>query len=537
MRKSFLYISLVAALAGTGCTKDFDEINTDPTRSSPANFDPNYFLSSSQWEHANAISGYNGPILFQSGWVQIFASTSSGAANYYSNADKYVPSSNTNTYLGSSWNVAFRSASLANEAIETTANRPELSNLSSIATIMKVLNAQYLTDTYGDIPYSQALQAKTNVTLPVYDKQQDVYKAMLADLDAAVTKLDPAKAGPTADLFPYKGNVAQWKRFGNSLLLRIAMRLVKVDPALAKQYAEKAFAGGTLSSVADDAYIKGDEANGYRNANTAALNVAGDFYEVRWSKTLIDFLKSTNDPRVGVIAEVPVAGLAGNQAFGLAGNNDPAIQKGLPNGFDLNGGATDISRSPGYAGGTGTGADLTPIGQYSRPRSAVYGNYSGPVFVLSYAESELLLAEAAARGWSVGVGAAQHYANALGAAIQSLGAFGGAATVPAATVTAYVASRPLDVSSQTASLKMINEQYWATTGVQLNFSEAWNNWKRSGYPVLTPVNYPGNFSGGAIPRRQPYPLSEATLNGANYSAAVGGLSGGDVWTSRLWWDK
>ncbi len=81
MKKILIYFSFACAIIQTGCTKNFDEINTDPTRSSPANFDPNYFLSSSQWEYVAATDGYTGSILFQSGWVQIFASTSSGGAN------------------------------------------------------------------------------------------------------------------------------------------------------------------------------------------------------------------------------------------------------------------------------------------------------------------------------------------------------------------------------------------------------------------------------------------------------------------------
>ncbi len=537
MKKLIIYLCLGLTLFGAGCTRDFDEINTDPTRSTPENFNPNYFLSSSQWEYINAISGYNGAILFQSGWMQIFASTSSGAANYYSNADKYVPSGNTNDYLGRSWNIGFRSSSLANEIITLTSDDPELVNLTNIAVIMKVLNAQYLADMYGDIPYTQALQAKSGLTLPVYDPQENVYKAMLSDLDAALSKLDPNKQGPTADLFPYKGDVTQWKRFGYSLMLRIAMRLVKADPNTAKTYAEKAAAGGTFASVADDAYVKADDPGGYRNPNAAALNVVGDLYEVRWSKRLIDFLKSTNDPRLGVIAEVPPAGLAANQDINLPGNNDPAIQIGMPNGYDLNGGATDISKSPGYPGGTGSGADFTPIGKYSRPRNDVYGDYSGVIFVLTYAETELLLAEAAVRGWNVGGTAAQHFANGVSGGIQSLAAFGPAGVISIATANAYAAAHPLDVSSTQSALKMINELYWVTTGTLLNFVEAWNNWKRSGYPELANVNYPGSFSGGVIPRRQPYPLTESTLNSTNYQEAVSRLTGGDTWTSRVWWDK
>ncbi|MDX2045848.1 MAG: SusD/RagB family nutrient-binding outer membrane lipoprotein [Chitinophagaceae bacterium] len=537
MKKIFLYTGIVFLVFQTSCTKDFEKINTDPTQSSPGNFNSDYFLSSSQANYINAITGYNGAILFQSGWVQVFASTTSGAANYYSNMDKYVPSGNTNDYAARGWRVNYRAASLANEIIKNYAGNADKVNVVSAATVMKVLSLQYITDMYGDCPYKEALQGADGLSLPVYDKQQDVYKAMLSELDAALTKFDASKAKPSADLFSYAGDVAKWKKFGYSLMLRLAMRLTKADAATAKTYAEKAFTGGTFSSVADDAYIKGDDANGYRSENSRALITAADFYQVRWSKKLIDFLKSTNDPRVSAIAEVPQAGLAANQNIGLSGDNSFAAQTGLPNGWDLNGGATDIANSPGYPGGTGAGADFTPIGKYSRPRTSVYGSLNSAQFILTYAETELLLAEAAVRGWNVGGTAAAHYKNGVSGALQSLATLSANAAISAATADAYATANPLDVSSQTASLKMINEQYWATAGIFLNFVEAWNNWRRSGYPVLTPVTYAGNFSGGVIPRRQIYPTEEATANGANYATGVSSLTGGDVWSAKVWWDK
>ena len=536
MKKIFRYFVVALAFSTVSCDGDFDEINTDPTKSSPANFDPNFFLSTSQWNYLDGTMGYNGPTLFQSGWMQIWASTSSGGANYYTNMDKYVPSGNTNDYQGRSWNSCYRSASLANEIVFLTSEDPELVNLTSVAQIMKILNIQYITDMYGDCPYAEALQAKTGTTLPVYDDQQSLYTALLSDLDAAVGSLDDAKAIPTSDLI-YGGDIAKWRKFGYSLMLRMAMRLTKADAATAKTYAEKAAAGGTFASAEDDAYILCDNANGYRNDYARDLTTAADFYQVRWSKTLIDYLKTTNDPRIGVIAEVPLDGLEANQTVGLAGNDDPALQLGLPNGYDLNAGTTDITTSPGYPGGTGTGDDETPIGKYSRPKTSIYGNLDGPVFILTYAQTELLLAEAAVRGFSVTGTAATHYENAIVGALLSLAPFGAEATISASVAADFAAANPLDVSTMDNSLKMINEQYWATSGTLLNFTDAWNNWKRSGYPVLTPVVYPGNFSGGVIPRRQPYPTTEGTLNGANYQTAVGRLSGGDTWSARIWWDN
>lgn len=533
MNKKLLALTLLIGGSQFSCTSTFDALNTDPTKASSAVFDPNLLLPSIQWTHVNANAGYNGPLLFQSMWVQILASTTSGAATYYSNADKYVISSNTNDYQQRTWSIDYSAASNAYEMQQLTNGKPALVNLNNIGKIMQVQALANVSDTYGDIPYSQALQAKSaGVTLPVYDAQETVYKSMLSQLETATAALSASAALPTNDAFPYKGNIVKWKKYGYSLMLKLAMRLTKADLATAKTYAEKAVAGGVFSSVDDDAYVLGNNANGYTNSNGQALTTSADIYQVRWSKTLIDYLKATGDPRLGVVAEVPTDGLTANQAL-TAGNSTPSLQLGLPNGYDLNGGATDISKSAGYPGGTGTGADATPIGKYSRP-TLIYRNRDAPLFVLTYAETELLLAEAVTRGFAVGGTAAGHYKNGVVAGMLALARYGAAGTIPAATATAYADANPLVAAN---ALKQINEQYWATTGLLMNFMESWNNWKRSGFPVLTPVNYVGNFSGGMIPRRQPYPTAEATLNTASYSTAVGKLTGGDTWTSRVYWDK
>jgi hypothetical protein len=211
----------------------------------------------------------------------------------------------------------------------------------------------------------------------------------------------------------------------------------------------------------------------------------------------------------------------------------------MPSGYDQNGGATDISASPGYPGASGSvaGKSFNKIGKYSRPTTTLYIPLTTPGFVLTYAQTEFLLAEAAARGWNAGSNAATHYANALSAALQTYGTLNAVGVISAGTADTYAAAHPLDISSLDNSLQQINTQYWAFTGTIFDFVEAWTNWRRSGYPALTPVNYTGNFSSGSIPRRQQYPTTEAATNPDNYKTAVGNLSGGDNWTSHVWWDK
>jgi hypothetical protein len=536
MKKLLIYISAITGIFFTSCTKDFDSVNTDPTQATADQFNPQLLLPSAEQNLVSALAGYTGPILFQSGWVQIFASTSTGAAVYYNNADKYVQTSGTFGYTSSTWNNSYLGASYANRAIQLSQDNPDLINLKAAATIIKVLCIQNVTDTYGDCPYTQAFQATSGSFLPAYDKQADLYPLLLSQLDSAVHEFDASKTAITNDLLPYKGNIDQWKKLGYSAMLKMAMRLTKVDAATAQKYAEEAVAGGTFASNADDAYIVTDNAHGFGNGNAGPLRTPGDIYEVRWSQTFINLLKANDDPRLGTIAEVPQAGLAENFLLD-PGNTDPDVQIGLPNGYDIKGGATDISHSPGYPGANGAAGDVAPIVKYSRPRASIYTNQNAPLYILTYGETQLLLAEAKVRGWNVGSStAAQFFQNGVSGGIKSLAALGADATISATDADTYAASFPLDGSSAAASLKQINEQYWLINGSFLNFSEAWSNWRRSGYPVLTPVNYTGNFSNGTIPRRQIYPPSESTLDPEAYQAAVADM-GGDNWTTRVWWDK
>jgi len=529
------YISIFLTgifLMASACDSDFEDINTDPNRADGGVFDPNLILPTVSYNYGNMMTGYTGAILFQSMWVQVMASTTTGGANYYSNADKYVASVNTNSYIQSVWNDGYSAASRVFQ-MQNLAMEKGLTNLNAVGEIWKVLCLSFVSDVYGDIPYSEALMAESGITQPSYDAQEDLYPMMLADLEAAILSLS-ASNDPIRNDVLYGGDLDQWKKFGYSLMLRIAMRLVDVDPAMAQTYVQKAVTGGVFSSAADEAVLVSDQANGYSNSSANALNVADDVYEVRWSKVLIDYLQSNNDPRLSVIAEIPPAGLAANRNGSVEGNNDPDDQIGMPNGYDLKGGDTDITNEPNYPGPTGSGGDVAPIGGYSRP-TAIYRDRNAPVFILTYAEIQLLLADAKVRGFSVPLSAAQYYENGVMGAMTTIGKFGGE-SVSSSDAQAYIAANPLDMGSTESALKMINEQIWATTGLLANFVESWNNWKRSGYPELTPVNYTGNFSQGQIPRRQVYPASESTTNPGSLADAVSRM-GGDTWIIKVWWDQ
>ncbi|GAB3645745.1 SusD/RagB family nutrient-binding outer membrane lipoprotein [Echinicola sediminis] len=530
--KKYISIFLTGMLLMvSACDDDFEDINTDPNQADGNLFDPNLILPTVSFNYGNMMTGYTGAILFQSMWVQVMASTTTGGANYYSNADKYVPSVNTNSYIQGAWNEGYSAASRVFQ-MQSLAMEKGLTNLEAVGGIWKVLTLSYVSDIYGDIPYSEALMAESGITQPRYDAQENLYPMMLEDLEASILALNAANDPIKNDVL-YGGDIDKWRKLGYSIMLRMAMRLVDVDPTMAQTYVQKAIAGGLFSSPADEAVLVSDQANGYSNSSANALNVADDVYEVRWSKVLIDYLQAHNDPRLPIIAEIPPAGLAANRSGTLVGNNDPDDQIGMPNGYDLKGEETDISNEPNYPGPTGAGADVAPIGGYSRP-TAIYRDRNAPIFILTYAEIQLLLADAKVRGYSAPLTASEYYANGVMGAMTTIGKFGGA-SVANSDAQAYIAANPLDVSSTENALRMINEQIWATTGLLANFVEAWNNWKRSGYPELTPVNYTGNFSQGQIPRRQVYPASESTTNPSSLADAISRM-GGDTWLVKVWWD-
>jgi hypothetical protein len=531
-----IIVSAVAILfASAGCTKNFESINTDPTKSSEANLDPNYLMTAGELSFAN-VSEYQ---LYELGaMTQVLSSTT----DYYGGGDKYSPQL-------FSYNTRFFSEGMVTagtllEAQTIAAKRPAdtYDNLLQMSRILWVMTMQRVTDIYGDIPYFQAGKATQGIQYPVYDKQQDIYKDMLTQLDDAISKLDASKPLPTGDIY-YSGDITKWKKFGYSLMLRVAMRLVKVDPVTAQQYAEKAAAGGTLASNSDNALVKFDAGGGVTYNSSNAL--LGDLPNVRWSKTFIDYMNTFNDPRLYVLAEKPDTGLLNNTDLFKAGlaytktNPAPAgsvneSPVGMPNGYDI-GGARGITTSPNYPGPTGTGSNAAVQGPFARPKIAVFTNKYLPAFVLTYAETELMLAEAKERGWNVGgTTAAAHYANGVTGAMNQLALWNSTNTVATGDISAFLMAHPLDETSLASALNGINTQYWVAT--IFDFAENFSNYRRSGYPVLTPVAYPGNVTNGTIPRRITYPLTENANNTVNYQDALQRMGGTDVPTARVWWD-
>ncbi|MEP6466901.1 MAG: SusD/RagB family nutrient-binding outer membrane lipoprotein [Parafilimonas sp.] len=506
-------IAFFAVILFVSCEKNFTKENTDPTSVPAEQFDPNFLLSTVQLNY-NGSSDYQGENWTTewggiAGFIQHVASTNT--AFYY--GDKYLYSpGNFGKYFEECYPAQVQPAV---ELYQLTLNKPQYQNLHQISRIMKALVFERMTDIYGDVPYSQAgLGYYDRIYTPVYDKQQDIYTDLLKEVSEAVDSLDENADKPTGDLF-YSSNSSQideWKKFGNSFLLRIAMRLTKVDPATAQIYVNKV-QGLTMTSNDDNAIVQHNAGN-FQNRDAIEIN-GQDSTDLKLCSTFIDTLKNNNDPRLPVIAWI------------YATKDDTSEhQLGLPPGYIIGGlnPAFDITKTVGL----GYNADSLGMQRYSRFTDKIL-NLTAPNLVLTYAETEFLLADAAKR-WGIG-DAETHYNNAVLAAIGQFAAYGSNATISATAANAYLTAHPYNAAN---ALNQINTQYWICT--LMDEYEAWSNWRRTGYPLLKATNYTGNITNGTIPRRMEYPTSQQFSNAANYKAAIANLQGGDQLTSRVWWD-
>jgi len=231
-------------------------------------------------------------------------------------------------------------------------------------------------------------------------------------------------------------------------------------------------------------------------------------------RTFVDYLKNTNDPRLPFYITLWPGNADPSQ---LPSSTDPSKQKGLPNGYDY---STIKNLIPGWTD------DM--LAEYSEINLNTIASNSTPSIFQSYAEVEFLLSEAALRGWGPG-DAKTHYENAVKASMAIESIYPGGMSIPDVAVNTYLAAHPFTAGTFDQQMEQIHTQFWVS--LFMNNIEVYANWRRTGYPKLIPTNYQGNATGGVIPRRLPYPQSEASLNTANYKSAVQ-VQGPDLFTNK-----
>ena len=390
------------------------------------------------------------------------------------------------------------------------------------AQVMRSLIFGYITDVWGDVPYSQALKGDAaDATLqPAYDAQKDIYTGLFADLTAAVAAM-AAGASAASVLNPvgsadpiYAGNRLRWQRFGNSLRARHAMRLANVDPATARAQIVAAIAapGGLIASNADNAQMvwPGD---GVYNNPWSVNNQGRDDH--RLSDRLMGQMLPFNDPRVAVYAQ-PTLCFQDPTKTGCPAS--PPQYAGMPNALTATDAATWslTSSRPGRV--------FYSTNRFCNGCTGLTGQRF-PSFVLTYAEVSFTLAEAAERGWIAG-SAATYYNQGIQASMAQWG------VTDATAIATYLARPGIAYTPGAAGMAQIALQKWIalyTDGV-----EAWSEWRRTCVPSTVK---PGPAAViGTVPRRYQYSIRESSVNSANMDAAVA-RQGADVFTTRMYWDS
>jgi hypothetical protein len=507
MKKS--YINILMIIIGfcliTSCDSGFDDINKSKTL--PSSVNPVYMLN-------NAIIRASYPtntLVYDESIVQQMITPNSGVlagANFNQDNRSVTPQLWQRYYR-----EVIKSIAVVIEDTKEDANR---TNLYNMARIWRALSFMILTDTYGDVPYEEAGLGyiEFNVS-PKYTAQQAIYTDILKELEEASGALDGTKTIETSDGL-YSGDVTKWKHLGYSLLLRAAMRLSKIDPTTAKTYVAKAVAGGLIQSNAENAATRHTALYQSDIGNTLNTSEAANYY---LADPFVSYLKSNNDPRLGAIAVRYVGAKSGGEQTVAISSKDPAVQIGMPLGYD-NGSIGAVVASKGLA-------SFYDFSQVDRRRM---GKNTAPVYYVTYAQTQLLLAEAVVREWATG-DAATLYSNAIRAHMQQMGEYDPGSSIAANLIDDYVAAHPLNMAD---ALNEINTQYWVASF--LNGPEAFANFRRSGFPLLTPNPYPGKEITGDFIRRLTYPDSEGAVNPTNKQDAIS-RQGPDNLETRVWWDK
>lgn len=470
--KKIIYICILFIFFG--CTKNLENLNVDVKNatSAPAETFFNLALKNMSDRQSGLNYGANGsPFNLSRIWAQQISSvTYNEGSTYYSNFDW------ANIYLGVLNNLQQSAVVIENSETPTTpSDNIALQNQRSIIEVMKVYTYSKLVESFGNIPYTEALDV--NNISPAYDDAETIYIDLLSRLNTALDNMDASGPGWGHDLM-YDGNMALWKKFGKSLQLQMGMRIVDSNPQLASDNIIAALPG-IFTSNGDNGQIK--HLNAQPNTSELWVNLAvGNRKDFVGAKPFVDYMNELEDPRRNVYFKSVDGEFAGS-----------------PSGR------------------------VVPYDEYSEFGELFY-EPTTPVIFLDYATVKFLLAEAAERNIGGVTDAESHYNEAIQASFEYYGVEG---------AETYLQQPAVAYSTAPGNWKQkIGMQKWVALFNQ--GLEAWTEFRRLDYPQLAA---PEGAYVNTVPVRLIYPISEQTLNRSNFEAAAAAI-GGDVLTTKLFWD-
>lgn len=509
-------VLLGAALATSACDKGLADINDNPN--APTDVPAQYLLPQVERSAVDQI---------MTSWFSTEFTTSftqQTAKIQYTEEDQYRLRENVlNTTF---WRPFYADDLKDWQTIIDKGVAAERVNHQAIGMIGKVYSAHFMTDIWGDIPYSQALKGDDPddpITAPAYDTQEQVYTAMLDQLATAAGMLDPARTSFGSEDIIFGGDVTAWRKFANSLRLRLAMRMSDVAPGVAQPIVESLYSGGDLILTnADNAMFPYLSASPNQHPLHENWKTRDDHST---SNTMINMMGALADPRIEVYAE-PAAAPDPTRTFAWCDDPGEPVCHVTYNGV--------VYR--GMRNGVNSGAVPEPLGLWSR--IGTHWREDGaatPAALLTAAEVHFLLAEAAMKGWNVG-DAQTHYETAIADAFEMYDGVEGV-DLGAAVLADYMThpgvawgSTPVDGAGD--NMELIAEQKWLS--LYLNGPEAYAELRRTGYPdeAIPSMDAELDF----IPGRIPYPDIEQSLNAANLAEAVARQSNDGLYGGTLWWD-
>ena len=469
IRYTLAFVLVIFAFAG--CDKGFEELNKNPNE--PTKVPPGLLLADVIRNTGNNLySTFIGGDMGEC-WAQHWAKVQ------YNDEARYIPRTSV---IEAIWKNFYEDVVADAHQMEKLAAADGNKIAQGAAIVMQAYAYMLLTDFYGNVPFSEAARADEGIFSPKYDNQEDVYNGILELLDQASDLLASREGALIAasDLL-YGGDAGKWEKFANSLKFRALMRISgKKDVSADLQALMNKPLFESNSDDAELVYL-----TSYPNANPIWETIVyGVRQEFKVNSVLVDMLVNNNDPRLPQ----------------YVGKNADGEYRGKPSGyFDV------PNQDYNYD-------NVSPISDY-------YLQPDKPAVFMSYSELLFFMAEAAQRGLISG-DAKTYYEQAIKANLEKNDVGAG--------YDAYIASS-FAAFNPNKALEQIGTQKWLALFCQ--GTEAWTEWRRTGYPALTPA-IDGDID--QIPSRLQYPAIEQSVNGANYKAAVD-AQGPDLLTTKIWW--
>jgi len=488
MKNKLLILIPAISLFVSSCTDDITGLNKDTKNATVT--EANFLFTSAEHAMMDQVTStsvnYNVFRLFAQQWTEVQYPQES----QYDLTGRKIPDTHWTVYYRDVLRDFKEAKDLLNAQKATfTGSATEAKALDNKIAILDILTAYsygVLVDTFGDVPYTEALDI-IKYPQPKYDDAQTIYKDLIAKLTTASSALDvSAGSFGSADLV-FGGDAAKWKKFANTLRLRMAINMDDVDHAYATTQTLAAVAAGVITSSADSAYL--EYASVQPNTNPLYVDlVASGRNDFVPADTFVNKLNALSDPRRAKYFTPFPAG------------------------------------STTYKGGVY--GVLNTYGNFSHLTETIKApTYPGVLFTNS--EVEFLLAEAVERGIAVGGTATSHYNAAITASLKDW-------DVATADIATYLARTDVAYATATGTWKQkIGEQSWIAL-FNRGF-EAWTSYRRLDFPALiAPAITYGDIK--EVPKRYTYPGAEETINATNLEAASTKL-GGNTPIKHVFWDK